>query len=68
MAESEAMQSIVKQATVDTATAMRMALRDADAGPRSAEREASSREPPRQILGRPFYQSPHLTGMPKTST
>ena len=62
MADSESVQSIVNQATTIV-----MVLSDADAGPRSAMKKTSPREPQTQRHGRPIHRSLHLIGMLKTS-
>ena len=58
MAESQAMQSIINNAIVQAATAVMMAIRHADVGPRSAVNTANPREHQRQRYGGPALEKP----------
>ena len=58
MVESEDIQAIVNQVAVKAVTAVMVALRDTDAGPRTATNTASLRELPRQRHGTPALEKP----------
>ena len=60
MVESKAMQSIVYKAAIPAGTAMMMAIRDADAGPRSAANKSSIGGHQRQRHGGPALEKPAI--------
>ena len=61
MAESKAIQSAVIVVVIQAATATVMALREADAGPRSGANTAIPREVHRERHGGPALKEPRFT-------